>query len=463
MMTCGVAPASSVFPVRDSDENAAQATSQNGMGFGLFVLLNAVLFLRPAEILPSLAALPIYQVVIVSCTIASLRALLPQLSVAALAAKPATVCIIGLLVAVALSHLTSGSIYEARMAAGEFGKVVLYFLLLNGLVDSPKRLRTFLVWVCVFIVAVAVLAVLRYHGVIDLDALNALEQAQGVDEFGDREFIARLQASGIFSDPNDFSLVLVTSLLILAHLVVEQHSVLMRLAYLIPVPLLLYAFALTQSRGGFLALIAGCSTYILTRWNWRRSLPIAVVVMPVLLIVLGGRQTSIDLNDEDDTAHGRVTLWRDGYQYFQSAPLFGIGYNQYAEESGLVAHNSYVHTFAELGFFGGTFFTGILYVPFAALRRMGSGDVLTRLAEVGRWRPCLMAALVAYMVGLCSLSRPYQTPTYLLVGVAVTFSTISAKLVPSLVPPVSFVLARRMLNVSFAVLVFFYLFVRIFA
>ena len=462
-MTYSAAQPYALLAANDAEEQAEFVSSRNSLGFGLFVLLNAVLFIRPAEILPSLAALPIYQVVIVACTITSLGAILPQLSLAALAARPATACVIGVWVAVILSHITSGSIYEARMGAGEFGKVVLYFLLLNGLVDSPGRLRTFLIWICLFIVAVAVLAVLRYHGIVELDALNALEQFQGVDESGDLEFITRLQASGIFSDPNDFSLVLVTSVLILTHLLLEQKRVVTRVVCLAPLPLLLYAFVLTQSRGGFLALTAGCATYILTRWSGRRALAIAIVVIPVLLIAVGGRQTNIDLSDEDDSAYGRIALWRDGYEYFKSAPVFGIGFNQYAEESGLVAHNSYVHTFAELGFFGGTFFTGVLFVPFAALRKMGKHDVSERLGELARWRPCLISALVAYLVGMCSLSRPYQIPTYLLLGVAATFCGIASNRIPSLVEQGSLVLARRVVSVSVGVLVFFYVFVRLFA
>lgn len=462
-MTYGVAQTYALLTPDDAVRQAESVSSRNGIGFGLFVLLNAVLFIRPAEILPSLAALPIYQVVIVACTIASIGAILPQLSLDALAGRPATACVIGVWVAIILSHITSGLIYEARMGAGEFGKVVLYFLLLSGLVDSPSRLRTFLIWICVFIIAVAVLAVLRYHGVVELGALNALEQFQGVDEAGDLEFITRLQASGIFSDPNDFSLVLVTSLLILTHLLFEQKRVLMHLVCLAPVPLLLYAFMLTQSRGGFLALTAGCGTYIFTRWSRRRALAIALGVMPVLLVIVGGRQTNIDLSDEDDTAYGRIALWRDGYEYFKSAPVFGIGFNQYAEESGLVAHNSYVHTFAELGFFGGTFFTGVLFVPFVALRKMGKDNVAEGLGELGRWRPCLMAALVAYLVGMCSLSRPYQIPTYLLLGVAATFCAIAANRIPSLMEQGSLTLARRIVCASLGVLVFFYVFVRLFA
>jgi hypothetical protein len=39
------------------------------------------------------------------------------------------------------------------------------------------------------------------------------------------------------------------------------------------------------------------------------------------------------------------------------------------EQTGIVAHNSFVHSYAELGLFGGTAFLGLLYIPLTRLRR----------------------------------------------------------------------------------------------
>src|SRR6516165_11011518 len=57
-------------------------------GFALFILLNAVLFIRPAEIVPDLLDLPIYEVLILSCVVVSLPAILERVRLSSLAAQP---------------------------------------------------------------------------------------------------------------------------------------------------------------------------------------------------------------------------------------------------------------------------------------------------------------------------------------------------------------------------------------
>src|SRR5690349_2170625 len=95
-----------------------------GIGFALFLLLNAVLFIRPAEIFPSLLGLPIYEVVIVACIAASWPVIVEQLSPAAIAARPGTLFVVALLPAIVLSHLSHGNTYDARVGAAEFLKVL---------------------------------------------------------------------------------------------------------------------------------------------------------------------------------------------------------------------------------------------------------------------------------------------------------------------------------------------------
>jgi hypothetical protein len=114
-------------------------------------------------------------------------------------------------------------------------------------------------------------------------------------------------------------------------------------------PLLGYAFALTRSRGGFLALAAGLVTMIVAKLGWRNSIPVTAIALPVLLVLFAGRQTSINLSDKNDTAQGRMGIWRDGMMLLKGSPLFGIGYGEFVEEVGHVAHNSFVHCFVEQG------------------------------------------------------------------------------------------------------------------
>src|SRR5206468_3692790 len=144
---------------------------------------------------------------------------------------------------------------------------------------------------------------------------------------------------GIFSDPNDFSLILVTGILVLAHYAIELREVSRRLLLLVSMAVLAYAFALTNSRGGFLSFVAGAVGMLVARWGWRRSVPLAVAFLPLMLVLFAGRQTDINIANENDTAQGRIQIWREGLSLFRQNPVFGIGWQMYEDHVGHVAHN----------------------------------------------------------------------------------------------------------------------------
>ena len=58
------------------------------------------------------------------------------------------------------------------------------------------------------------------------------------------------------------------------------------------------------------------SNFVTLRYGWKRALMVGLLVMPILAVAVAGRQTDIDLNNSDDTAVGRMRLWRDGLVYF---------------------------------------------------------------------------------------------------------------------------------------------------
>ena len=90
-----------------------------------------------------------------------------------------------------------------------------------------------------------------------------------------------------------------------------------------------------------------------------------------MLVFFAGRQTSISA-PPTAPAQDRIQLWSDGLLLFRQSPLFGIGRDQFDKAEGLVAHNSYVHTFAKLGLFGGFFFIGAFVVALESLYRLGT-------------------------------------------------------------------------------------------
>ncbi|HZL36080.1 MAG TPA: O-antigen ligase family protein [Tepidisphaeraceae bacterium] len=441
----------------------AAPASTHRLGFALFILVNAVLFVRPAEIVPGWENLPIYEILILGCLLASLPVVLPKLAWSSLRENPITVCVLGLLVAVFVSNAAHGDLWSARMGAMEFSKVVIYYLLLVGLIDSPARLRTFLLVIAGFIFCTAILSLLNHHGTIDLPSLSELREGYGEDSVtGETHYIYRLRAMGIFNDPNDFALILNTAIFIALHWVLMQKRWLLKLAWALPIALLVYALTLTQSRGGFLSLLAGLVVLLFLHIRWKRAIFVCALLLPAMLLAFGGRLTNIDVENSNDTAQGRVLLWRDSLELFHHVPLFGIGQGNLADEIGHVAHNSYVHGYAEMGFFGGTFFVGAFYLAATAIGKLRPVALPWLPDDLRSLRLCLLPVLASYMMGLHSLSRTYGNATYMIFGLLAAFMTLVAAAgiqTPTLNPR----LARRVVVASVGCVLYFEVFVRVFA
>jgi O-antigen ligase len=105
----------------------------------------------------------------------------------------------------------------------------------------------------------------------------------------------------------------------------------------------------------------------------------------------------------------------------KQSPIFGIGKNRFAEysESGKVAHNSYVHCYAELGLFGYFFWLGLLYASLKdgrALGKLTPSESDPDPAEIARLSKVLLTALIGYLVSALFLSRTYTPLLFILIG-----------------------------------------------
>ena len=388
------------------------------MRFALFLLVNAMLFLRPAEIHPALYDLPIYEACILSCLAVSYTAVVAQFLPRSLYERPVNACVVGMLPAIVLSRLVAGDPAESYEFGNDFAKLLLYYGLLVGVVDTPKRLQTFLTGVAAFALAITSIAVLHYHGVIEVPSLRFVET--GLDDTGSAaSTVRRLGSTGLFQDPNDMCLMLVTAMTVCLYLVIERRQ----WYWLGALAVLSHALMLTHSRGGFIAMLGALCVLLAARLG-RKAIPIGLVVLPVVFALFAGRQTSISSALEGGgTGQTRIQLWADGLALFVHRPLFGIGCGNYAGAAGHVAHNSFIHCYVELGLIGGTLFLGAFYLALWPLARLGGRGVPPELLgdDLRRLRPYVLAIVAGYGVGLLSLSCPYTIPTYTVLGLSAVY------------------------------------------
>lgn len=393
------------------------------MNFAFFILLNAILLIRPEELLPDIAGLRLYLIVIVLCIATTLPGLLAQLSAPALAQRPITVCALGLLVAMTVSQLAHGRFGVVDEDVPEFLKVLLYFLLLMAIINTPRRLIAFMAWIVLFVCVLATLGLLQYHEMIDVEALKPIEQGATDPETGERITFPRLCATGIYNDPNDLCLILVTGITCCLCLATMARPVVLKLLCLCPIGLFGYAISLTHSRGGLLGLGVALCALTYARFGWKKSLPLLAILLPALLYLFAGRQTDFDARGEH-TGNTRMQLWAEGLTTMLRGPVataVGIGAGEYADEFGNVAHNSFIEAYVEMGFFGGTLFIGAFYLAGWGVWRTRHDDDIYDDPTLLKLQPFVFAIVVGYIGGIFSLSRNFVVPTYLILGIGAAF------------------------------------------
>ncbi len=436
----------------------ARPAPDSALPFYLFLVVNATLFVRPAEVVPGLIGWPIYQVLILACLFLSLPCVLAQLTPASLGLRPITVCVLALLPVVFLSRLGNGDLLGAVDSGLEFFKVVVYYLLFVGLVNSPARLRQFLLCFTLFTVVMVILAVLNYQGVITLANLGPLQDQQREALTGRDVVFARLRSTGIFNDPNELCLILVLGMALCSYWAGERRFLALRFLWLLPLALFGCALALTQSRGGFLALLIGMLVFFYVRFGKVKSIALIALALPVLFWMFAGRQTHVSIAEQ--TAHERIQLWSDGLLLFRQNPVLGIGQDQFSKAAGLVGHNSFLHCFTELGFLGGTLFLGAFYFCLRELHRLGSAGNVIIDPELRRLYSYLTAGIAGYVGGMLSVSYSYAVPTYTVLGLGSAYLGMTRVFPPLSLPRFDGRLVGRFVMISVLFLIGLQIFVR---
>ncbi|MBL8850100.1 MAG: O-antigen ligase domain-containing protein [Planctomycetaceae bacterium] len=455
------------------------------MAYVLFLLTNAALFVRPAELFPALGDVQVYLGLIVLTILCSLQRLHNQLSLRTMVQQPINLCVAAMVVAVILSHVSRGEAASAATGAIMMFKVVLYYMLLVSLVNTPQRLRTFLLCTALCSTAMIAWSLQDYHqfvdewsGRTDLREIKEKERWQapeeprllrhfpevsGITVDGQETWIFRLCGLGIFHDPNDLSLLIAVTAIIATYFLLDRRNGSSRWLWIVPLAVMATAYYYTFSRGGLLALGFAGVVWLAARYGGKVAIGLGVLGMAALPVALG-RHASMNLSD--GTGQERIQIWSEGLVQLKSfRGLFGIGEGMYPDLAGLVAHNSYVHSFVELGFFGGAIFFGCFYFPAYALFRIKRDPIAIEHPELERMLPYIAAILAAWCMGMASLSRCYVAPTYMVVGVCAAYLNLVGyhRKAPRPLQTLNWRGVQRWAACSAALLMCCFLFVKLFA
>jgi hypothetical protein len=405
------------------------------MSFAFFLIYLVLTFTRPWELSPALESLPII-------TVASMVAMGATLVSVLLRGGPTGRAPQAYLTVLFMLWILFSFIVATRWPAGAaavLGNIqpsfVLFFLAFLN-VDTVPRLRATaatLGLVAAFLVAQCALAFhfgymsgtfLMLENATSSEIAEAAATNASASEAPEGA-VVRIRSVGSLNDPNDLAQALATFAGLLGALRIPGRRVLNTLLVWIPIGTIIYGVALTRSRGGLLALLA--LFFFTFRHHLGKVLSLTLAAAFALGLVAvgftGGRELSMD-----ESSQGRVEAWYEGMQMLKSAPIWGVGFGNFRERSALVAHNSFVHCFAETGLVGYFLWLWLIALTFMeALALSNGGDQGAEMAELAPWGRALHLALVSFLTAALFLSRTYSPVLFLILGLGTGLSDMARR------------------------------------
>ncbi|MEW5983883.1 MAG: O-antigen ligase family protein [Acidobacteriota bacterium] len=395
------------------------------MSYALTLAYVALLYVRPGELVREWAGIPFVAATGLLAAITSVWSLF--LRPRAFADLPNDWCFFGFVGAATLSIPANGWIGGSYYTLLALLPLLLLYLLIRLAVRTPQQLRGLIILLVALTLFQGVNGVVQYWtGVGFGDSTAYAERYEQTDEdlLGQTEVTVerRVRGTGIFGDPNDLamSLVMVFPFLFTAILTREPGNM-RRVAALAALGLLAYALLLTQSRGGLVGLAALGAAYLYRR-SGRVAPVVAVVVIAGFLLAAGSGRLR-EMRSSEASAQGRIQAWSAGLQMLKAKPVLGVGYDAYTEHHELVAHNSFVHTFAELGLVGGYFFIGMFFWLYVG---NGAGRNVADAASSAFARD-IWASAVGMTVCALFLSRQYSPVLYVILAMGAARISVERK------------------------------------
>ena len=385
-------------------------------GVSLFTFF---VFYRPYELIPGLGFLQSGAFIIAAATL--LIYVPTQLSTESSLTILSTE-VKAVLAMVALAIITMPIARNPAMAWETFNdpyiKAVLMFIVMVNVVRTRKRLMT-LIWLSLIIsIYISFMAIGLY--------------LRG--EFKTEGYRVSIDLAGLFNNPNDLAIHLVTMMPIVVAMALASKNIILRLFYLAITVLFLFATLVTFSRGGFLALIIAGAVMV---WKVGRAERVKYTIFSIifggLFILLapgnyGIRILSIFLPGLDSV--GSADARREGLitsiiVTARNPWGIGIGNSPMFGAHNLQTHNSYTQVSSELGLLG---LTAYLVFLTGALRKLNAIEHTQYAAGTRDWfyymSIGLQSSVIAFMVASFFGSVAYLWYVYYLIAYAVAFRRI---------------------------------------
>jgi putative inorganic carbon (HCO3(-)) transporter len=371
------------------------------MLYSCVLLYVALIYIRPAEIVPGWEAIPFVDI---------LTGISAFVAIFSLASKPRPfanlphdklILIFWVLIAVSSVKVWFWAVYDSVLA---FSPVVVCYFLIRAAVTTQRQLTGLIYLLIGLNVFLAINGIVQFHTGVGLGNIQTR--------------MDRIYGTGIFNDPNDLGMTFVMAVPLLVFVLSRAGNwAILRVLAFVGLVLVLAGIYYTNSRGSLVGLAAALVAMSFLRFRNIAGTVVAVALLSVIVVAAPSRGAEMD--SSESSAQSRIQSWAEGWSMFKTHPLTGVGFGQYTEYHVKVAHNSFVETFAELGILGALCLVGMFYWYFKGVRLIPEKNVGSP-----PWRRALLASAVGVLTCAWFLSRQYVPIFYVLLAMGACAATV---------------------------------------
>jgi len=379
----------------------------------MFILLcfyTFFVFIRPQEYIPIFSKIPFMPIILVVLIIGLFLNKEKNFHF------PQDKFLIGFFIMTILSHLFHAYMTGAYEVIVKLLPVIILYYIMTHTLTSMDRLEKYFKLLILFALIMAAHGIHQFYN----DGIGWTGQT-----FANKT--TRIRYIGIFSDPNDLSLVFIFAIPLAIYFIFQYKNFLTKLVNVSIISVLVYAILLTSSRGAMVSLGSMVAYYAVRRYGMKKGI-IAGILFSIPVIILFSKGNFLEISAEEESAHGRVEAWYEGLQMLIHSPLWGVGTGMFTEYNYLTAHNSFVLCFSETGLIGYFFWLGALYFNFTGLSRSIKYE-LENEAEGAIFSPSffLTISLIGFLTASFFLSRTYTIILYMNMGIITSYLYIKEK------------------------------------
>lgn len=282
-----------------------------------------------------------------------------------------------------------------------FLKFFAIYLMIITAIDNEKKLKVFiyvyLACICLIFVEPFILS-LQGKGFI---YNNYMWRLAGV--------------TGYFAHPNQLGGMTAANLCFFYYLIKYQKSKVLKIAYVALIIVGLWVIMLTQSRTGFIGVMA-CGFFI---WIFSKNKFVSLIMIIFCFVLIWNfapqetKNRFISFRDTDEVITGtyterqsgsmaaRWTLMKHAWTVFIENPVIGVGLNCFQVVSlrkwgeWIPPHNTYLQALAEMGIIGFIAFFSVIIMTFKNLNE--AKKIIRELGENNHFLTCMISATSIYL------------------------------------------------------------------